>query len=105
EGSQLSDKALATLAQRMPNLVSLSLDGAPLGDAGARALASCQLPRLEHLSLIGCGIGPDGARALLDAPELAHVPHMALGPDEGPEAPAGLDERSRRAEPFCALSS
>jgi uncharacterized protein (TIGR02996 family) len=84
-GSSLKRKAteadlvafLSTLAQ--PGLRYLSLEGWPLGDAGAKALAgSSSLAGLTRLDLSSCAIGDPGARALLASPQLQHLVELRL---------------------------
>ena len=59
-------------------LRSLSLSGAPLGQAGAQLLAGAPLPRLEVLKLDRCALGDEGLRSLLAAPYLRGLKTLSV---------------------------
>jgi hypothetical protein len=62
----------------LTQLESLDLCHNPIGDAGARALASIPFTRLHSLRLQSCDIGPDGIAALMDAPWASDLLRLEL---------------------------
>lgn len=72
--------ALPTLLPRLSSLRHLSLSGAPIGAATARALAQLpQLAALESLNLATCWMDADAAAALLQAPWTGGLRRLNLG--------------------------
>lgn len=66
------DGALGIVEPGVLHWKVLELDGNPLGDGGAKAIAeSASLPDLELLSVQHCGLKQAGLRALIDSPLLA----------------------------------
>jgi uncharacterized protein (TIGR02996 family) len=66
-------------ALRMPHLRHLDLMGWPLGNAGAKALATNPtFAGLTRLCLDDCKIGDPGAKALLDSPHLQNLVELHL---------------------------
>ena len=66
--NKIDGGGLAPLANRPSTFRRLVLANNPLGDAGARLLASCPELAVEELDLSECGIDQDGAAALASAP-------------------------------------
>jgi uncharacterized protein (TIGR02996 family) len=96
----------ASPALRRLNALDLGSDDSPVGDAGARALASSPyLTRLTTLVLTDTGIGPAGARALAESPYLRQLTSLELlgfdwttsnhVGDEGVRALAGSEHLAR----------
>jgi uncharacterized protein (TIGR02996 family) len=74
-----ADLAAFLSAIQNPNLRHLNLDGWPLGNAGAKALAdNPTLAGLTRLSLDGCQIGDPGAAALFASPHLRNLVELHL---------------------------
>lgn len=72
--------------EALSRLVSLSLCGAPVGDAGARAAAqSPRLGRLSHLYLFEMGIGRDGLEALAASERLGALEYLGFAGNAVPD--------------------
>lgn len=76
----LDADAIDALAAASPALAELSLTQAPIGDAGAAALARSTI-RPTHLRLDLCGLTELGVRALVEAGALAEAASIGLGGD------------------------
>ena len=67
-------------ALHLPRLRHLDLQGWPLGDEGAKALATNPaLAELTRLDLSRCDIGEAGAKALFSSPYLQNLVELHLG--------------------------
>lgn len=78
-GNNLGPEAASVLASSFPSLVKLNAGYNPIGDEGARAIASSQrLAALEELDLPRCQIRDEGARALARADGLARLQKLNL---------------------------
>jgi uncharacterized protein (TIGR02996 family) len=62
DGDGITAAGAGLLAERMPNLEQLMIDGNPIGDEGARRIAT--MSNLRSLGLNGCGITAAGAEAI-----------------------------------------
>lgn len=75
-------EALAHSVQLAPSLRGFLLSGNPIGDKGARVLASATMPCLEKLYLGGCGLTDKGVKALVRSPVLAQVRELSLASNQ-----------------------
>ncbi|RYE78528.1 MAG: hypothetical protein EOO74_05170, partial [Myxococcales bacterium] len=64
--------------QRGQAVVRLDLSRNPVGDAGARIVASAPLTRLLTLNLYETQVGDDGLAALVNSPSLAALTELLL---------------------------
>jgi hypothetical protein len=77
--NRADDLAAFLSALRLPRLRHLDLDGWPLGNAGAKALAeNPAFAGLTRLSLQSCFIGDPGAKALFASPHLQNLSELLI---------------------------
>lgn len=92
--TQTRPETLARFAAELslPHLRHLHLDGWPLGDAGAKALAANpRLARLTRLTLTRCGVGESGFGAVVRSPHLQRLIELDAANNNLKRAAALLD--------------